>query len=92
MFFKIEAPKKPHVLPGFSGTILSAEYGATSTYLTKSGRPYIYRMGEVQFSRIPEETWEEALTKAKNGGIDVISSYTDCGDGRYNSYATFNGF
>ena len=54
MVFKIEAPKEPHVLPGFSGTILGAEYGATSRYLTKNGRPYIYRMGEVQFSRIPE--------------------------------------
>ncbi|MBQ2735165.1 MAG: beta-galactosidase [Clostridia bacterium] len=75
MVFKIEAPKEPHVLPGFSGTILGSEYGATSSYLTKNGRPYIYRMGEVQFSRIPEVTWEEALTKAKNGGIDVISSY-----------------
>ena len=75
MVFKIATPKEPHILPQFSGKILGHDYGATSAYLTKDGKPYICRMGEIHYSRVPEETWEEELIKMKNGGIDIISSY-----------------
>lgn len=67
--------KAPRELPGFNGTALEDTYGATSRYLTKNGKPYICRMGEIHYSRVPEDCWEDELVKMKNGGIDVISSY-----------------
>ena len=32
-------------------------------------------MGEIHFSRLPHEYWEEAILKMKSGGINVISTY-----------------
>ena len=75
ILFKITSGDAPHVLPRFTGAILNDTYGATSRYLTKNGEPYICRMGEIHYSRVPEDLWEEELAKMKNGGIDVISSY-----------------
>lgn len=75
ILFQITTNKAPHDLPRFTGTVLDDTYGATSRYLTKNGKPYICRMGEIHYSRVPEECWEDELVKMKNGGIDVISSY-----------------
>ena len=75
ILFKITSSDAPHVLPRFTGAALNDTYGATSRYLTKNGEPYICRMGEIHYSRVPEDLWEEELLKMKNGGIDVISSY-----------------
>jgi len=75
MIFNIKNPDTTHEIPQFSGTVLGDKYGATTAYLTKNGRPYICRMGEVHYSRLPENRWEEALVKMKEGGIDVIASY-----------------
>jgi hypothetical protein len=61
--FQITPDKAPHDLPGFSGTALDDTYGATSRYLTKNGKPYICRMGEMHYSRVPEEYWEDALSQ-----------------------------
>lgn len=66
-------PEKP--LSNFCEKALGSHYGATTRYLTKDGKPYICRMGEVHFSRLRESSWEEALLKMRNGGIDVIASY-----------------
>ncbi|MBE6571872.1 MAG: hypothetical protein E7656_06470 [Ruminococcaceae bacterium] len=70
--------KKPIYSPkldNFGGTVMGFEYGITEQYLTKNGKPYIYRMGEMHYSRVPEDRWEEELIKMRDGGIDVISSY-----------------
>ena len=66
--FQITTVKAPHDLPEFSGTALDDTYGATSRYLTKNGKPYICRMGEIHYSRVPEEYWEDELIKMKSGG------------------------
>ncbi len=62
-------------LNNFGGTVMDLEYGITEQYLTKNNKPYIYRMGEIHYSRVPKECWEEELVKMRDGGIDVISSY-----------------
>lgn len=70
--------KKPSYSPklnNFGGSVMGFEYGITEQYLTKNGKPYIYRMGEIHYSRVPEDRWEEELIKMRDGGIDVISSY-----------------
>lgn len=33
-------------------------------------------MGEIHFSRIPEKEWETELKKMKEGGINIVSTYT----------------
>ena len=75
MFFKAQAPKKIKILNKFGGVCLGDTYKATNQYLTKNGKPFICRMGEIHFSRVPEECWEEALIKMRDGGIDVVASY-----------------
>lgn len=67
-----EDSKKLHC---FGGSALGNKYGVTERYLTKNGKPYICKMGEFHYSRIPEECWEQELLKMKDGGIDIISSY-----------------
>ena len=67
------APARP--LPQFGGIVLGHELAATNQYLTRDGKPYIYRMGEMHFSRVPEEDWETELQKMKEGGIEIVASY-----------------
>lgn len=50
-------------------------YGFTSQYLTKNGRPYFAIMGEIHYSRYDRRYWKEALLKMKAGGVTVVSSY-----------------
>ncbi len=75
MNFTAKRSTDPKKLNKFSGTVLGAEYGATQQYLTKNGKPYIFRMGEFHFSRFPEDSWEKELIKMRNGGIDIVASY-----------------
>lgn len=51
------------------------EITVTSRMLLKNGRPWIPVMGEMHYSRVPCEKWEETLRKMKDGGIDVVASY-----------------
>lgn len=47
----------------------------TNQMLTKDGRAWIPVMGEMHYSRVPCDRWEENLRKMKEGGIDVVASY-----------------
>ncbi len=44
--------------------------------LFKDSKRYFPVMGEIHYSRYPEQYWKEALLKMKAGGVDVVSSYT----------------
>lgn len=47
----------------------------TNQMLMKDGKAWIPVMGEMHYSRVPCERWEENLQKMKAGGIDVVASY-----------------
>ncbi len=47
----------------------------TRHMLMKDGRAFIPVMGEMHYSRVPCERWEENLQKMKDGGIDIVASY-----------------
>ncbi len=47
----------------------------TNQMLMKDGKAWIPVMGEMHYSRVPCERWEENLQKMKEGGIDVVASY-----------------
>lgn len=49
--------------------------GVNSFYLTVDGKPMIATMGEMHYSRMPREQWEEQILKLKAGGINVIATY-----------------
>jgi hypothetical protein len=44
-------------------------------YMTISGKPIIPVMGEMHFSRIPKEQWEDVILKMKASGINIIAFY-----------------
>lgn len=46
-----------------------------SYYVELDNRPFIPIMGEIHYTRIPNEQWEEQILKAKSGGINVICTY-----------------
>ena len=47
-----------------------------SRYLTIGGVPQIPVMGELQYSRMPRERWEDEILKMKAGGVTVIATYS----------------
>ncbi len=46
-----------------------------SLYLTQNGKPILPVMGEIHFSRINPDLWEEYLLKMKSCGVTIISTY-----------------
>lgn len=68
--------QKPDLTPTWmSGTAAGRSYTVTHDCILRDGKPYIYRMGELHYSRVPEQDWETELRKMRDGGIDVIASY-----------------
>jgi hypothetical protein len=52
--------------PGFS---------ITDRSLCRDGRPWIPVSGELHYSRLPRDRWEQRLQLARSGGVTVVSSY-----------------
>ncbi|MCV9387336.1 beta-galactosidase [Reichenbachiella ulvae] len=46
-----------------------------SYYITINDKPFFPVVGELHFSRYPEQYWEESIQKMKAGGINVIATY-----------------
>lgn len=46
-----------------------------SYYISLDNRPFIPIMGEMHYTRIPNEQWEEQILKVKAGGVNVICTY-----------------
>lgn len=44
-------------------------------YMTIAGKPVIPVMGEMHFSRVPKDQWEDAILKMKANGINIIAFY-----------------
>ena len=43
--------------------------------MTIDGKPMIATMGEMHYSRLPQEEWEEQILKLKAGGINTLATY-----------------
>ena len=48
---------------------------ANNLYLSLNGKPILPVMGEVHYTRIPRDQWEDVLLKMKAGGINIVASY-----------------
>ena len=44
-------------------------------FMTIGGKPVIPVMGEMHFSRVPKEQWEDVILKMKASGINIIAFY-----------------
>ena len=59
------------ILDGFGDDSIQV----TNRMILKNGKPWLPVMGEMHYSRIPRDRWEETLIKMKEGGIEVVASY-----------------
>jgi beta-galactosidase len=46
-----------------------------SRFLERDGRPWLPITGEIHYSRIPRDRWNEVLGHARAGGLDSIATY-----------------
>lgn len=47
----------------------------TNYYMQKNGRPFFGVSGEMHFSRVDPDMWEDTVIKMKCGGVNIISTY-----------------
>ena len=47
----------------------------TAFIFLRDGRPWLPVMGEIHYSRVPREDWDEAILKMKADGIEIIATY-----------------
>ena len=60
----------------FHGTNPSGdEIGFTNYYMTENGKPYFGVTGEMHFSRVREDEWEDSIIKAKMDGLNILATY-----------------
>lgn len=50
-------------------------YTYNKQYLLKDKKPWFPVMGEIHYSRLNEEFWEESLRKMQAGGVTIIATY-----------------
>jgi beta-galactosidase len=47
----------------------------TSRWIERAGRPWFPVTGEIHYSRLPRERWNEVLGHARAGGLDSVATY-----------------
>ena len=61
-----------------SASSLASDFGKSVTWDRQSliidGRRVIPVMGEVHYSRIPADEWDEEIRKMKEGGVTIIAT------------------
>lgn len=51
------------------------QIGFTNYYMTKNDAPFFGVAGEVHYSRVSEDQWEDTILKCKMGGLNIIATY-----------------
>lgn len=51
------------------------EIGFTNYYMTVDGNPFFGISGEMHFSRVSPDQWEDAVVKMQCGGVNILSTY-----------------
>jgi beta-galactosidase len=64
-YFKMGSSRRP------DGATISID----SNSLLASGKPWLAVMGEIHYSRYPQNEWRDELLKMKAGGITIVASY-----------------
>jgi beta-galactosidase len=73
------APIPPVVPADYTGGTNRAPDGSVlglnNRYLTLNGQPWLPVIGEMHYTRVPEDQWEDGILKMKSAGVNVISTY-----------------
>jgi len=64
-YFSVGSARRP------DGTVISVD----SDSLLLNGRRWLAAMGEMHYSRYPQDEWRDELLKMKAGGISIVASY-----------------
>ena len=67
-------PRYGHLKMGNAGPT-GKEIVPNSLYLTLGGKPCLPIMGELHFSRVNRDMWEDYILKMKACGVNIISTY-----------------
>lgn len=67
-------PRYGHLKMGNAGPA-GKEIVPNSLYLTLGGKPCLPIMGELHFSRVNRDMWEDYILKMKACGVNIISTY-----------------
>ena len=59
----------------FGETAHGRAVSLTNYYMELNGKPFYGIGGEMQYSRLWEETWKDELLKMKAGGVNIVSTY-----------------
>ena len=51
------------------------EIAFTNYYMTVDGKPFFGVSGEMHFSRVSPDQWEDAVVKMQCGGVNMLSTY-----------------
>lgn len=70
----MQRPREGHLRMGNPGPE-EKKILANSLYLTIGGKPILPVMGELHFSRVNRDMWEDCILKMKACGINIISTY-----------------
>ncbi len=71
---ELPSPTGTHLHMGNPGPA-GAELTLNNKYLSLGGEPIIPVMGEVHYSRVKRENWEDIILKMKANGINIIAFY-----------------
>lgn len=72
------APARPNTgeKPAFSGTSPSGgRIAFDNVSMLREGRPSFGVSGEIHYTRLRPETWEDRLLKMRQGGVNIVSTY-----------------
>jgi Glycosyl hydrolases family 35 len=64
-----------HLELGDSTNSQGHSLGVNSLFILRDGRPWLPVMGEIHYSRVPREDWDDAILKMKANGIEIIATY-----------------
>ncbi len=60
----------------FSGSAPDGrKIGFTNYYMTADGKPFFGISGEMHYSRVAPDQWEDSVVKMRCGGVNILSTY-----------------
>src|SRR5664279_5496105 len=71
----VSAPATTEYVEGAHVAPNGASIELNSRYLIRDGKPWLPVMGEIHYTRVPEQDWEEEILKMKAGGVQIIATY-----------------
>ncbi len=72
---EVSPPQTGYFKPGTMRNPAGHEISVNSRSLVLDGQSWFPVMGEMHYSRVPENEWRDELLKMKAGGVDIVATY-----------------